>query len=114
MRISLETKELPNKWYNIIPDLPFTMPPLLSPSGYPLGDHDLSPLATRSIISQELEREREVQIPEDVRKLYSEWRPTPLFRAERFEKKLETPARIFYKYEGGSFSGGHELNIAIA
>jgi len=114
MRISLETKELPNKWYNIIPDLPFTVPPLLSPSGYPLSDHDLRPLATRSIISQELEREREVKIPEEVYKLYSEWRPTPLFRAERFEKKLETPARIFYKYEGGSFSGGHELNTAIA
>jgi len=115
MRILLEAKELPNKWYSIVPDLPFALSPLMSPSGYPLGEHDLSSLAPHSIIKQELGREEsEVQIPEEVRQLYSEWRPTPLFRAERLEKQLGTPAKIFYKYEGGSFSGGHEINTAIA
>ena len=79
MRISLEPKELPGKWYNIVPDLPFSLPPLLSPSGFPLGYHDLEPLASRSIINQELERaERDVPIPAEVSQLYSEWRPTPL------------------------------------
>lgn len=115
MRISLETKELPNKWYNIIPDLTFSLSPLLSPSGFPLGYHDLEPLASRYIINQELERkERDVPIPAEVGQLYSEWRPTSLYRAERFEKKLETPARIFYKYEGSSLSGSYEANTAIA
>lgn len=115
MRIPLETKELPDKWYNIVPDLPFSLPPPMSPSGFPLMRSDLESLAPNSIISQELEKsKREVEIPEEVRKLYSDWRPTPLYRAERFEKLLETPARIFYKYEGSSFSGGHELNTAIA
>lgn len=115
MRILLETKELPDKWYNIVPDLGFTLPPVMSPSGYPLGVRDLEALAPHSIIDQELEKEkRDIPIPSEVRQLYSEWRPTPLYRAERFEKSLGTPARIFYKYEGGSVSGSHEMNTAIA
>ena len=66
MRISLESKELPNKWYNIVPDLPFSLPPPISPSGFPLSRYDLEPLASSSIISQELEKkEREVQIPDE-------------------------------------------------
>jgi tryptophan synthase beta chain len=115
MRISLETKELPDKWYNIVPDLGFTLVPLMSPSGYPLGVRDLEALAPHSIIDQELEKDkRDTPIPNEVRELYSEWRPTPLYRAERFEKSLGTPASIFCKYEGGSFSGSHEMNTAIA
>jgi len=76
---------------------------------------DLEPLAPHSIIHQELERkERDISIPDEVSKLYSEWRPTPLYRAERFERSLGTTARIFYKYEGGNPSGSYEANTAIA
>jgi tryptophan synthase beta chain len=115
MRIMLETKELPDKWYNIVPDLEFAVPPPMSPSGFPLGQRELEPLSPHAISDQELERDkREIPIPEDLRKLYSDWRPTPLYRAERFEKRLGTPARIFYKHEGGSPSGSHEMNTALA
>jgi tryptophan synthase beta chain len=115
MRISLDAKELPDRWYNVIPDLGFTLPAPMSPSGYPLGPHDLKPLAPSAIIKQELETgERYISIPREVRAVYSDWRPTPLYRAERFEKRLGTPARIFYKYEGGSPSGSHEFNTAVA
>ena len=115
MRISLETKKLPDKWYNVIPDLEFVLSPPMSPTGYPLGPHDLRPLASSAIIGQELEtRERYIPIPGEVRELYSEWRPTPLYRAERLERRLGTPARIFYKHEGGSPSGSHEFNTAVA
>jgi len=110
MRISLEAKELPDKWYNIVPDLDFVPPTMMSPSGYTLVHHDLETLAPHAIIDQELEQERrDIPIPSKVREFYSQWRPTPLYRAERLEKILETPARIFYKYE----AGGHELNTAI-
>ncbi|MBM4461848.1 MAG: TrpB-like pyridoxal phosphate-dependent enzyme [Chloroflexi bacterium] len=115
MRISLDAKELSDKWYNVIPDLGFKLPPPMSPSGYPLSPHDLRSLAPLAIIQQELDTgERFMLIPHEVRQVYSEWRPTPLFRAERFEKRLGTPARIFYKYEGGSPSGSYEFNTAVA
>jgi tryptophan synthase beta chain len=115
MRITLDVKNLPDKWYNIIPDLDFNIPPMMSTSGYPLSHHDLDPLAPYSIIEQELEQEkRDIPIPEEVANFYAEWRPTPLYRAERLEKSLETPARIFYKNEGGSPSGSHEMNTAVA
>ena len=115
MRVSAERKEIPDKWYNVIPDLRFPMAPMMGPSGYPAGEHDLGPLMASSTADQELEREkREMAIPEEVRDLYSNWRPTPLYRAERFEESLKTPARIFYKYEGGNPSGSHEMNTAIA
>jgi len=114
MRITLDAKDIPGKWYNIIPDLDFDVPPLMSSSGYPLSYHDLEPLAPSSIIDQELEREkRDIPIPKEIQAFYSEWRPTPLYRAERLEKSLETPARIFYKYEGYSPSGSHEMNTAV-
>ena len=114
MRISLEPKDLPKSWYNIAPDLGFSPPSLMSPSGYPLSPHDLRPLTSSPIITQELDIEnRDVSIPQEIRDLYSEWRPTPLFRAEQLEEALGTPARIFYKYEGGSSSRGHEANTAI-
>lgn len=115
MRVCLDPKELPNTWYNIIPDLDFPFAHAMSPTGYPLSVKDLEPLTPHAIGVQELERkQREIAIPKEVRDLYLRWRPTPLFRAERFEKVLETPARIFYKYEGGSVSGGHEMNTAVA
>lgn len=115
MRFTPEIKDLPEEWYNIIPDLEFALSPAMSPSGYPLGHHDMRSLSPNSIIEQELERnQREIPIPKEVRDLYAEWRPTSIFRAERLEKRLETPARIFYKYEGGSPSGSYEFNTAIA
>jgi len=115
MLIPFDSKDLPDKWYNIVPDLDFNMPPLMSASGYPLGEHELEPLSPHAIISQELEKKkREIDIPSEVRNLYSQWRPTPIFRAERLEKALATPARIFYKYEGSGLSVSHEANTAVA
>lgn len=115
MRITLDPKDLPEKWYNVAPDLGFEPPTLMSSSGYPLGRYDLQPLVPSGIIKHELEqKEREIRIPSKVRQLYSEWRPTSLFRAQQLEKRLETPARLYYKYEGSSSSGSHEANTAIA
>lgn len=103
MRISREHKDIPNKWYNIIPDLSFAMTPMMGSSGYPLSHHDLESLMAAPTIEQELEKNRrDISIPEEVLRLYSRWRPTPLYRAERFEKRLGTQARIFYKYEGAT------------
>ena len=114
MRIQLEAKELPDKWYNVVPDLDFRLPPMMSQSGYPVGTHDLEPVAPYSIIEQELDQENTyILIPKKIRDLYAEWRPTPLYRAERLEKSLGTPARIFYKYEGVG-AVGYEANTAIA
>ncbi len=115
MRIAPKTDKIPKNWYNIIPDLDFNVPPMMSSSGYALSHHDLEYLAPYSIIDQELERDkRDLPIPQEVGEFYSHWRPTPLYRAERLEKSLDTPARIFYKDEGGSPSGSHEMNTAVA
>lgn len=114
MIIPLEKKKLPDKWYNVIPDLAFAVPPPTTGTGHAMGPHHLADIATDLVIQQELEdKECEVPIPRMVRDLYSEWRPTPLYRAERWERSLETPARIFYKYEGGSPAGNYEANTAI-
>ncbi|MDD4874386.1 MAG: TrpB-like pyridoxal phosphate-dependent enzyme [Dehalococcoidales bacterium] len=111
----MDIKETPDSWYNIIPDLEFSIPPVMNPSGYPLNHHDLEYMAPYPIIDQELERkERRIAIPEEVRDIYSNWRPTPMYRAERLEKSLGTTARIYYKYEGCSPTGSHEMNTAIA
>lgn len=115
MRISLDPKKLPDRWYNVVPDLGFPMPPPMSPSGYPLGPHYLQAVAPSAIIEQELESRADyIPIPDELRELYSEWRPTPLHRADKLERRLGTPARIFYKHEGASPSGSHEFNTALA
>ena len=115
MRFNPEPKDIPDKWYNIIPDLGFALSPAMGSSGYPLTHHDMASLSPDPIIAQELERKkRDIPIPPELRKLYSEWRPTPLFRADRLERTLDTPARIFYKYEGTSPSSSYEFNTAIA
>lgn len=115
VKITLDEKSIPSEWYNIIPDLPFDLPPATSPrTGYPITPHDLEELFPQAIIEQELDTRRQtVKIPDAVRETYRLWRPTPLYRAERFERVLDTPARIFYKYEGVSPSGSHELNTAV-
>jgi tryptophan synthase beta chain len=114
-KILLDESELPTAWYNIAADMPnATQPPLHPGTGQPIGPGDLAPLFPMAVIEQEVSRERWVPIPEAVRDVYRLWRPTPLYRARRLEKALETPARIYYKYEGVSPAGSHKPNTAVA
>ena len=113
-RISLSPREMPSRWYNVEADLPFKVPPMMSPSGYPVTRRDLEPLFPRQVIEHELNSEsRTFNIPKEVRQAYLHWRPTPMFRAHALEKELGTPAKLFYKVEGGSPSGSYESNTAI-
>jgi tryptophan synthase beta chain len=110
----LQESELPRQWYNVIPDLPSPPPPPLHPgTREPVGPDDLAPLFPMALIAQEVSPERFIDIPEQVRDIYRLWRPTPLFRARRLEKALGTPAKIYYKYEGGSPAGSHKPNTAV-
>jgi tryptophan synthase beta chain len=111
----LDESRIPTRWYNIQADLPKPLPPVLHPGTLqPLGPDDLAPLFPMELIMQEVTQEREVPIPEPVREVYRQWRPSPLFRARRLEKALQTPARIYYKYEGVSPAGSHKPNTAVA
>jgi len=106
---------LPTSWYNIVPDLPGGLPPMLKPNGEPVRPEDLEPLFPRALIEQEFSRERYIEIPGEIRRLYLELgRPTPLLRARRLEEKLGTPAKIYYKYEGVLPTGSHKINTASA
>lgn len=110
----LDESDLPTHWYNIQADLPAPMPPILHPgTGQPASADDLSAIFPDALIEQEVTTEREIEIPQPVRDLYKTWRPAPLFRARRLEKTLDTPARIYYKYEGVSPAGSHKPNTAI-
>ncbi len=110
----LDESRIPKFWYNLIADLPSPPPAVLHPGTLqPVGPGDLEPLFPMSLILQEVTGEREVEIPEPVREVYKQWRPTPLFRARRLEKALDTPARIYYKYEGVSPAGSHKPNTAV-
>jgi tryptophan synthase beta chain len=105
---------IPTHWYNIIPDLPGPLAPVLHPgTKQPVTPDDLLPLFPMGIIEQEVSRERWIAIPEQVREAYRTWRPSPLFRARRLEQALGTPARIYYKYEGVSPAGSHKPNTAV-
>ncbi len=111
----LDESQIPKYWYNIMADLPKPPPPVLHPGTLqPLGPDDLAPLFPMSLIMQEVTTEREVEIPQPVREVYKQWRPSPLYRARRLEKALQTPARIYYKYEGVSPAGSHKPNTAVA
>ena len=111
----LDESRLPEAWYNLAADLPEPAPPVLHPgTGQPVGPDDLAPLFPMAIIGQEVSTERHIAIPEEVRDVYRQWRPTPLFRARRLEQALATPARIYYKYEGVSPTGSHKPNTAVA
>jgi len=111
----LTEDELPKAWYNIVADLPEPPNPPLHPgTGQPIGPDDLSPLFPMSLIAQEVSAERWIEIPEPVRDVYRLWRPTPLHRARRLEKALDTPARIYFKNESVSPPGSHKPNTAIA
>jgi len=111
----LEESRIPKHWYNLAADLPVPPPPVLHPGTLrPVSPDDLAPLFPMSLIEQEVATEREIEIPEPVRDVYRQWRPSPLFRARRLEKALDTPARIYYKYEGVSPAGSHKPNTAVA
>ncbi|MCP5518238.1 MAG: TrpB-like pyridoxal phosphate-dependent enzyme [Verrucomicrobiales bacterium] len=111
----LDESRIPKAWYNIQADLPKPPAPVLHPgTGQPIGPDDLAPLFPMALIQQEVSTEREIEIPEPVRDIYRQWRPSPLFRARRLEKALDTPARIYYKYEGVSPAGSHKPNTAVA
>jgi tryptophan synthase beta chain len=110
----LSETDLPKSWYNLIADLPAPPPPVLHPgTGKPIGPDDLAPLFPMSLILQEVSAEREIEIPSPVREVYRQWRPSPLYRARRLERALDTPARIYYKYEGVSPAGSHKPNTAV-
>jgi tryptophan synthase beta chain len=111
----LDETRIPKTWYNIMADMPNPPAPVLHPgTGQPIGPDDLAPLFPMELIAQEVSQEREIEIPEPVRDIYRLWRPSPLYRARRLEKALDTPARIYYKYEGVSPAGSHKPNTAIA
>ncbi|MBE9505369.1 MAG: TrpB-like pyridoxal phosphate-dependent enzyme [Chloroflexi bacterium] len=111
----LEEKDMPRYWYNIQADLPVPLAPPLHPgTGQPLTPDDLAPLFPMACIMQEVSTERYIEIPDEVLDVYRLWRPTTLFRARRLEKLLDTPAKIFYKYEGVSPPGSHKPNTAVA
>ena len=110
----LPETDLPVDWYNIVADLPVPPPPVLHPGTLkPVGPADLAPLFPETLILQEVATGRRIEIPGPVRDIYRLWRPTPLYRARRLERALDTPARIFYKYEGVSPAGSHKPNTAI-
>ncbi len=110
----LDQKDMPTKWYNILPDLPVPLPVDLHPAtGNPVAPEDLAPLFPMELIMQEFSPERYIDIPEEVQDILRTWRPTVLHRAYRLEKALDTPAKIFYKYEGTSPAGSHKLNTAL-
>jgi len=114
-KILLAEKEIPRYWYNIQADMPNAMlPPLHPGTKQPIGPADLSPIFPMGLIMQEVSKERWIEIPEEVRDVYRMWRPTPLYRAYNLEKLLDTPAKIYYKYEGVSPAGSHKPNTAVA
>lgn len=111
----LDEKDIPTHWYNIMADFPEPMAPPLHPgTGQPIGPDDLAPLFPMELIKQEVSADREIEIPDEVRDIYRQWRPSPMFRARRLEAALDTPAKIYYKYEGVSPAGSHKPNTAIA
>ncbi len=111
----LDEEQIPRSWYNVVADLPGPPPAVLHPgTGQPIGPADLAPLFPMALIAQEVSADREIEIPEPVREAYRLYRPSPVYRARRLEKALDTPAHIYYKYEGVSPGGSHKPNTAIA
>ncbi len=111
----LPESDIPTHWVNLMADLPEPGAPPLNPAtNEPLGPEDLAPIFPMGLIEQEVSAEPEIEIPEEVREIYKLWRPTPLYRAHRLERALDTPAHIYYKYEGVSPAGSHKPNTAVA
>ncbi len=114
-KIILPESEMPQRWYNINPDLPAPLSPPLNPgTGQPIGPEDLAPIFPMELIKQEVSMEPWIEIPDDILRVYKLWRPSPLFRAHRLEEYLGTPARIYYKNESFSPPGSHKPNTAVA
>lgn len=111
----LSEDQMPTAWYNIQADLSTPLPPVLHPgTNQPITPDDLAPIFPMSLIEQEVTQQRWIEIPDEVQSIYRQWRPTPLYRARRLEKALDTPAKIYYKYEGVSPAGSHKPNTAVA
>ena len=114
IRVNLPVEDMPKNWYNVIADLPFKLDPPLDPeTREPLNPEKLSPIFSQSLVEQEISDKRFIEIPEEVLREYAVYRPTPLIRATYLEEYLETPARIYYKYEGVSPTGSHKTNTSI-
>ncbi len=115
VKILLTEKEIPKAWYNIAADLKEPLSPPLNPvTGEPVKAEDLKEIFAEELINQEMCSDKVfIEIPDEVREIYKLWRPTPLFRARKLEKELDTPAHIYYKYEGVSPAGSHKLNTAV-
>jgi tryptophan synthase beta chain len=114
VKYTLPESAIPTHWVNLLPDLPGDPKPPLNPGTMqPAGPDDLTPIFPMELIGQEVSMDPEVEIPDEVRDVYRRWRPSPLFRARRLEQALDTPAHIYYKYEGGSPAGSHKPNSAI-
>src|ERR671937_1453871 len=115
VKYTLSEADLPTHWINLLPDLPGDpIPPLNPGTMQPAGPDDLTPIFPMGVIQQEVSMEPQVEIPDEVREVYKLWRPTPLYRARRLEKALDTPAHVYYKYEGVSPAGSHKPNSAVA
>jgi tryptophan synthase beta chain len=113
-KIILSENDLPKQWYNIQADLPKPLPPVIHPgTKQPIVPDDLAPLFPMSLIMQEVSQERFIDIPKPVLDVYKIWRPSPLVRADRWEKALDTPAKIYYKWEGQSPPGSHKPNTSV-
>ena len=113
-KILLPEDKIPKQWYNIIPDLPGPLEPVISPRTFqPVTPEELLAIFPPAILEQEVSTQRWIDIPEQVREIYKLWRPSPMFRAHRLEQALGTPAKIYYKYEGVSPAGSHKPNSAI-
>lgn len=113
-RFTLPQSEIPTQWYNILPDYPEPLPPPLHPgTRQPIGPEAMLAIFPENLVRQEMSPDRWIDIPEEVRDIYALWRPTPLLRAVRFEKALDTPAHIYYKYEGTSPAGSHKVNTSV-
>ena len=114
-RFDLTQGDIPKSWYNLLTDFPEPLPPPLHPgTKQPIPSDALEAIFPKNLIQQEVSSERWIEIPEPIREIYALWRPTPLLRAVRFEKALQTPAHIYYKYEGASPAGSHKVNTSVA
>ena len=115
-KIYLEESEMPKNWYNMRADMKNKPAPLLNPGTLkPMTKEELAPVFCDELIDQELnETDAYIPIPQEIRNFYKMYRPAPLVRAYCLEKKLQTPAKIYYKFEGNNTSGSHKLNSAIA
>jgi len=113
-RFDLTQADIPSAWYNLNADFPEPLPPPLHPgTQQPMPPEALEAIFPRNLIDQEISAEKYIEIPEPVRDIYALWRPTPLLRAVRLEKALNTPAHIYYKYEGASPAGSHKVNTSV-